>query len=366
MDQRIQKLADLLLDYCVELKEGQTALVNTTTLAEPIVKALIAGAAKRGAYLIPLLKVEDSQYLFYDNATEELLDNLGPVDKLLFENADAMIAILANHNSKELTRVEPSKIARTNKSRRILHEILNEREMKGEFKWVVAPFPVSPMAADAEMSLEEFTEFVYRACACDSDDPAAHWRKIHDEQELIVKQFDGSKKLHIVGKDTDLTMSVDGRKWINCDGKRNMPDGEIFTSPVEDSAEGTIYFDYPASYRGVEVEGVRLWLEGGKVVKATAEKGEAYLLKLLDTDEGSRLVGEIAIGTNFNVQSPTKSILFDEKIGGSMHMAVGMSIPEAGGKNMSGLHWDLIKDMRDGGRWELDGKVVYENGEFKI
>ena len=366
MDPRIERLAALLLDYSLDIREGQTLMLNAPTVAEPLVQALTAACAQRGVYMLPRLRVEDSQFLTLSNATDSMLEKASPIDMLLFEHVDAMIGINATTNPKELSRVDPAKMAKFQGSMRPIYDILNRREMAGEFTWVGAPYPTAGMAADAQMSTREYTDFVFMATACHLEDPTAHWTSIHKAQEEIVQQFNGSKELHIFGPETDLRFNIEGRTWVNCSGKKNMPDGEIFTSPVEDSAEGTIYFDYPANYRGVEVEGVRLTLKEGKVVEATAQKGQDYLLRLLDSDEGARLVGEVAIGTNFSITSPSKSILFDEKIGGSMHMAVGMSIPEAGGKNQSGLHWDMIKDMRKDARWELDGKVVYENGVFKI
>jgi len=366
MDLRVKRLSDLILDYSIEIKEGQTVVVSTTAGAEELVQELSAGCAARGAWLLTLLRVEDGQYLFFRNARDNLLDAVSPVELKIFETVDALVSIMCNANSRELSRVDPQKIARHGRGRAPIYEIFDRREKEGSFKWTIAPYPVSAMASDAEMSLTEYSDFVFKACGCNENDPTAFWRAVHAEQEKIVQRFNGSRELHITGPETDLRMSVAGRSWVNCSGKYNMPDGEIFTSPVEDSANGRIYFDYPAFYRGVEVKGVRLTLKDGRVTEAGAEKGEDYLLKLLDTDANSRFLGEIAIGTNFNITSPTKSILFDEKIGGSMHMAVGRSIPETGGKNMSALHWDLIKDLRDGGRWQLDGQTVYENGKFTI
>ncbi len=366
MDFRYEKLARLLLDYSLNVKEGQTVMVNAATVAEPLVQALQKATAERGVYLLPIMRPEDGQYLFYKHAKDNLLDVTFPVMKQLFETVDAMIGIHSTANPRELSRIEPTRIARHRKATAAFYEIIARREKEGAFSWVAAPFPTSAMAGDAEMSLGEYTDFVLKACGCDEDDPTAYWKKVHGEHARIIEAFGRAKTLHITGKETDLTMSVEGRTWINCDGKNNMPDGEIFTSPVEDSAEGTIYFDVPCSYNGVEVEGVRLRLEKGKVVDASAEKREEYLLKMLDVDEGARFVGEIAIGTNYHIQQPSKSILFDEKIGGTMHMAVGLSIPEAGGRNKSGLHWDMIKRMEDGGRWRLDGRTVYENGRFTV
>ncbi len=238
-----------------------------------------------------------------------------------------------------------------------------DREQKGEFRWSLCPYPTAAMAQDAEMSLDEYTEFVFRACRLHEDDPVAAWRAVDEYQQKVTGLLDGTKELRIVGNKTDITFNVSGRKWINCNGHHNMPDGEVFTSPVEDGVNGTIYFDVPTSYMGVEAGGITLKIEKGKIMEAYAEKGNDFLQSVLETDEGSRFIGEIAFGLNESITKPTKNILFDEKIGRTIHMAVGASYPEAGGKNKSGIHWDMIKAMEDGKAY-LDGRLVFENGRF--
>jgi aminopeptidase len=222
------------------------------------------------------------------------------------------------------------------------------------------------MAQEAEMSLSEYEDFVYRACMPDMDDPVGYWKKISAEQQRIVDWLKGKEKVHVIARETDLYLSIAGRKFINCDGIFNMPDGEVFTGPVEDSANGHVYFSYPAIEAGREVTGIRLWFEKGKVVKATAEKNEEFLLKTLDTDEGSRYLGEFAIGTSEGIQKFTHEILFDEKIGGSFHMALGAGYPETGSKNKSAIHWDMVCDLRQGGEIWVDGQLLYRNGKFVI
>ena len=216
------------------------------------------------------------------------------------------------------------------------------------------------------MGLKEYEDFLYSACLPDMNDPVGYWRKFSTGQEKIINWLKGKSEVTVKGPETDLRLNVAGRTFINCDGRFNMPDGEIFTGPVEDSLEGQVYFSYPAIYRGREVTGVRLWFEKGKVVKATADKNEDFLIKTLDTDAGSRYIGEFAIGTNEGISQFTRQILFDEKIGGSFHMALGAGYPETGSKNESAVHWDMICDLRDGGEIRVDGELLYQNGRFVI
>jgi aminopeptidase len=216
------------------------------------------------------------------------------------------------------------------------------------------------------MSLEEYSDFVFNACMPDQKDPVAYWKRIATEQEKIVAWLKGKKQVHVIGPETDLTLSIEGRPFISCASRINVPDGEIFCGPVENSINGHVYFSYPAIYLGREVTGVRLWFEDGKVVKATADKNEDYLLATLDSDAGSRYVGEFAIGTNEGIRKFTGNILFDEKIGGSFHMALGASYPESGGLNKSAIHWDMICDLRKGGEITVDGTTIYKNGKFTI
>ncbi|RME37344.1 MAG: aminopeptidase, partial [Thermoflexia bacterium] len=241
-----------------------------------------------------------------------------------------------------------------------------QRGATGELKWVVTLYPIPAYAQEADMSLREYEDFVFAACFCDQEDPVSRWREVHEHQQRLVDWLKGKREVRIVGPNADLTLSIEGRIFINCDGRNNMPDGEIFTGPVEESARGWVRFTYPAITGGREVEGIELWLEEGRVVRATARKNEEYLLKMLDTDPGARYIGEFAIGTNPNIRRFTKSILLDEKIGGSFHLALGAGYPETGSRNESAIHWDMICDMRDGGEIWVDGELFYRNGEFVL
>ncbi len=363
MDPRVRKWAKLLVDYSIGVKKGDVVLIRGSVEAQPLVKACFEEVLKRGAHPIVRLSFEGQSYTYYKLASEEQLTFISEIDRVTARTINGLISIIAESNTKELTNVDHKKVALARKAYREIRDILDERELKGEFRWVLTAYPSSGLAQDAEMSTEEFEEFVYEACGLNAEDPVEYWKNVAERQERIVEFLNGVKQLRFVGTDTDITLSVEGRKWINCKGDRNMPDGEVFTSPVEDSVNGYIYFDFPAVYSGVEVVGVRLVFEEGKIVKATADKGEDFLNKMLDTDEGARYLGEVAFGLNEGIKCFTKDILFDEKIGGTIHMAAGASYPETGGKNKSGLHWDFIKNMKEGEVY-ADGKLIYKNGQF--
>jgi aminopeptidase len=241
-----------------------------------------------------------------------------------------------------------------------------ERAAKKELKWVGTAYPTEAFAQDAEMSLREYEDFVFNACLPDPNDPIGYWQEVSRQQARIIDYLKDKKIVHVVAPDTDLTLSIEGRTFINCDGKENFPDGEIFTGPVENSVEGHVRFTYPACYEGREVEDVQLWFEKGRVAKAAAKKNEDYLLKTIDTDEGSQYLGEFAIGTNKGITRFTKNTLFDEKIGGTCHMALGAGYPESGSRNKSAIHWDMVCDLRQGGAIYVDDMLFYKDGDFVI
>jgi aminopeptidase len=286
--------------------------------------------------------------------------------KLDNDTTDVEISVMADVNTKALSNVNPERMALRSRAYREMNQQFLERAARGEARWTLTLFPTQAHAQDAEMSLSEYEDFVYNACMPDPKDPVGYWQKVSARQEKIIAWLKGKQKVHVIGPQTDLHLSIAGRTFINCDCKENVPDGEIFTGPVENSLEGQVYFSYPTLFGGRQVDGVRLWFEQGKVVKASAEKNEDFLLKTLDIDEGSRYVGEFAIGTNEGIQRFTGEILFDEKIGGSFHMALGQGYPESGSQNQSGLHWDMICDLRSGGEIWVDGELLYKNGKFVI
>lgn len=358
-----KKLAKLICEYSLSLRKGDILLIRAETVSEPLIKEIYAKTLETGAYPVLRMAFSGQQSVFYKHAQKDQLEFIPQSVWADTHNVTASIYIDATDNTKQLTGADKSKIAVYAKSYAKVREVLMDREQKGEFRWSLCPYPTAAMAQDAEMSLDEYTEFVYRACRLHEDDPVAAWKAVDEYQQKIAGLLNGTKELRIVGNKTDITFNVDGRKWINCNGHHNMPDGEVFTSPVEDGVNGTIHFDVPTSYMGVEAGGITLKIEKGKIMEAHAEKGNDFLQSVLETDEGSRFIGEIAFGLNESITKPTKNILFDEKIGRTIHMAVGASYPEAGGKNKSGIHWDMIKAMEDGKAY-IDGKLVFENGRF--
>ena len=365
-DTRIEKLADLLVNYSVAVRPGDKVVITGETIAEPLLKAIYTFVLKAGGYPTMMARLAGLDELFYRYASDDQLQHLPDWQREIISTYDVRISIGAEHNTKALTNVDPEKMVMYRQSHRELMEIALRRSATKELRWTVAIFPTNAYAQDAEMGLSEYEDFVYSACMPDINDPVAYWQRFSAWQQKIVDWLKEKKSVHVIGPETDLRLSIAGRPFENCDGHYNMPDGEVFTSPVEDSVEGKVCFSYPAIYQGHEVTGVRLRFEKGKVVEATAEKNEEFLLKLIDTDEGSRRVGEFAIGTNEGITRFTRQILFDEKMNGSFHMALGAGYPETGSQNKSAIHWDLICDLRDGGEIWVDDELMYQNGKFVI
>jgi len=365
-DERVEDLANLLVNYSVAVKPGDRVAIRGSTAAEPLIKQLAASVLGAGGH--PLMIMEPAQFdpVFYKLASNNQLTFIHEPIRHVYENYEVIISLIADNNTRASSSVSPEKMVQRSKANEGLMATFLERAAKKELRWTVALFPTEAHAQDAEMSLEEYEDFVYNACMPEKNDPIGYWKDFSLRQESILRWLKDKDKIHVSGPETDLTMRVGGRQFINCDCHENVPDGEIFTGPVEDSIEGKVYFSYPAIFHGREVAGIRLWFENGKIVRATAEKNEEFLNKTLDTDEGARFVGEFAIGTNQGIQKFTREILFDEKIGGSFHMAMGAGYPETGSKNHSAIHWDMICDLRQGGQIQADGQTFYKNGEFCI
>jgi aminopeptidase len=366
VDSRIERLADLLVNYSTAVSKGDRVVIQSSTLAEPLLKQIYINVLKSGGHPFIMTSFPEIDELFYKYASEEQIKYVPKPTELIYETYDVRISIIAESNTRSLANVDPAKTVMQQQARSGLMQTFMRRSASGELRWVVAPFPTRALAQDADMGLLEYEDFVYKACLPDEKDPVGYWKNFSYRQQKIIDWLKGKKEIHVTGPETDLRLSVEGRIFENCDGRLNMPDGEIFTGPIEDSIEGNVYFSYPAIYNGREVDGVRLWFEHGRVVKATAEKNEEYLNKTLDTDVGSRSVGEFAIGTNEGISHFTREILFDEKIGGSFHMALGSGYPETGSKNESAIHWDMICDLRHGGEIHVDNILMYKNGKFVI
>ncbi|AZR72292.1 hypothetical protein BBF96_02105 [Anoxybacter fermentans] len=354
-DPRIEKLADILVNYSVEVKEGERVLISGSILARPLIEEIVKKVAQAGAEPVTRITLETAGYLFMKYGSEEIIGRTNEVFLDMIKKCDALISINAPENTKYMSTIDPKRLSLHQKALMPISEYV----MGGNVRWVGCNFPVPALAQEAEMSLEEYENFVYSATNID-------WVENSKYQDKIKAIFDAGKEVRIVGPGTDLTFSIEGREGIKCDGRNNMPDGEIFYAPIENSANGYITYDFPAMRMGKEVSGIRLEFKDGKVVKASATKNEDFLLSSLDTDEGARYIGEFGIGVNYGIQRFTKDILFDEKIGGTIHLALGRAYPESGGKNVSAIHWDMIKDLRKDGKIILDGKVVAENGKFLI
>jgi aminopeptidase len=365
-DPRIEKLAHLLVNYSVAIQPGDKVLISGPSSAAPLLKEVYKHALLAGGFPFSMYSLFEQQELLYRYASDEQLSFVPPPYKMLIETYDVEINIMADENTKALSNLDPDRMVVRRRAFTEINKIFNQRAARKELRWTLTLFPTHAYAQDAEMSLGEYEDFFYKACMPDMDDPVGYWRAISARQAKIIDWLADKKTVHVTAPGTDLRLNIGGRRFINCDNHENVPDGEIFTGPVEDSVEGYVHFSYPSIYGGRVVTDVRLWFEKGRVVKASAEKNEDYLLKTIDTDEGSHYVGEFAIGTNQGIQQFTGEILLDEKIGGSFHMALGEGYPESGSKNESGLHWDMICDLRQGGEIEVDGQLLYKDGKFVI
>jgi aminopeptidase len=365
-DPRVQKLAELLVQYSVEVKKGDKVWLQGPTSAAPLIREVYKQVLLAGGLPFTVLSLPDGQELLYRYATDEQLQFVPQPYQQLVETYDVNIVIMGDENTKALSNLDPSRMVLRRRAFSDINHTFLERAARKGLRWTLSLYPTNAYAQDAEMSLSEYEDFAYNACLPDMNDPVGYWRRVSARQAHIIEWLKDKKEIHVTAPGTDLRLSIAGRTFINCDCKENVPDGEIFTGPVEDSVEGTVHFTYPTIFGGRMVTDVRLWFEKGKVVKATAEKNEDFLLKTLDTDEGSRYVGEFAIGTNEGINRFTGEILFDEKIGGSFHMALGEGYPESGSQNKSGLHWDMICDLRQGGEIRADGQLLYKDGKFVI
>ncbi|HEY3727656.1 MAG TPA: aminopeptidase [Solirubrobacteraceae bacterium] len=346
--------AELLCDWCLELAPGQQALVNTTTLAEPLVRALHRAVLEREAW--PMVRVTPPALAadFYRYAADRQLDGFAAAELAEVESVDAVLTIDAPANTAALADVDPALISRAAAAR------VPVREARLSRRWCGTIWPTPALAQKAGMAEDQYAAFVARALFLDRPDPVAAWRELSSRQAELVARLSRARTIRIEAEGTDISLGVAGRTWINSDGRRNMPSGEVFTGPLEHSANGTIRFTVPTGPRGVTVTGVELGFRDGEVVAARAERGEDYLLKTLETDPGARLLGELGIGTNEGIDRATGHILLDEKIAGTAHLALGRSYPETGASNESAIHWDLICDLREGGRISADGETVID------
>lgn len=361
-DPRIEKFAALLIHYSLDIQPGQQLSIVSTPLAEELLVEVYAAALRAGANVLIWMELPQMWEIFYKNAQGDQLDHVSPLAKLVAETFDARLTIEAEQNTRTLTNVDPAKMARRAKAYQPVNQHFYERAARNELRWCSTLYPTHAAAQEADMSLSEYREFVFEAGKLNEPDPLAVWQT--EEQRLgeLCSWLAGKDQVAIQGTDIDLRLSIKGRPFIPSDGKYNFPDGEIFTGPVEDSVNGWVRFRYPAIYAGHEVDNIELWFENGKVIRETASKGQEFLTSLLDTDPGARYLGEWGIGTNYHITRFSKNMLFDEKIGGTIHLALGASYPETGGRNESGIHWDMLCDM-SASEITLDGELFYRDGK---
>ena len=352
--------ADLLAGYCLEVQPDQQILVRSTTVAAPLLLELQRAILERDAW--PHLRVElpGEARSFYEHAKDRHLDEVPALALAEARKIDASLGIQAPADVRELVGVDPARITRLARARRPVREATMKKRCCSTL------WPTDALAGQAGMTLPGFEAFVRGALFLDQPDPLVAWGGLRTFQDKLIARLASARDVRIEADGTDLTLRVAGRTWVNSDGKRNMPSGEVFTGPHENSANGRIRFTVRSAPAGVDVDGVELELRDGAVVGARAETGDEYLQRALETDDGARYLGELGIGTNFGIDRPIGAILFDEKIGGTVHLALGRSYPETGGKNASALHWDLICDLRPGGRLSADGKVLVQDGRFAL
>jgi aminopeptidase len=359
-DDLITRWADLLVDYCLRVAAGETILIASEWEARPLVEACYKAVVLRGAHPLCRLDLPGLSEFFLRNATDQQLAFVPPVSLYEAQVVAGRIRIAAESDTRAMSRVDPKRQAALDRARDPI------RKAARVHRWVLTQYPTTAYAADADMSLQEYEGFVAGAMFLDRPDPVAAWKELGRRQAGLVEVMNGVKTVRIEADETDLTLSVAGRTWINSDGRRNMPSGEIFTGPVEASPRGRLKCGFPVCRDGRALQGIALEFEGGQVVSARAEEGEDYLLSMLDLDPGARRLGELGLGLNADIARFTGSILYDEKIGGTVHLALGQSYPETGGLNESALHWDLIVDTRAGGRITADGQVVMEDGVWRV
>ena len=366
IDPRLSRMAQILVRYSTKVQKGDKVHISGGTLAIPLMEQLYIEALKVGAHPYVDVEVPSLTRYFFKYANKEQLEYFSPISKAMIDNFDVAISIMSEENPHHLSGVNPKKQSWRMKVATKLSQRMIKKMGDGSLRTCATLFPTNAYASAAEMSLEDFEDFVFNACYVNHPDPLKRWEQVHKYQQKVIAYLKKRSTIRLVAPGTDLTFSYKGRDWMNCDGLLNFPDGEVYTCPIENSTEGVVQFTYPACLYGREVEKVRLHFEKGKVVKASAKKNEDFLLEMLNMDNGAKILGEFAIGTNWGVNRFTKNILFDEKIAGTCHLAIGASAPNCKGKNKSAIHWDMVCDLRKGGAIYADGKKFYENGDFVL
>jgi aminopeptidase len=363
-DPRLDTLASLLCSYSLEVQPGNLVLVDGPAREADLMAALTRHITRLGAHPLVRPRLDSVDPLLLELGSDEQLEYVSMIERYEIDAPDRILTIWAESNTRAMSGVADGRQTIRRRAMRPVVDRFLEREASGEIRWCGVTVPTAAQAQQAGMAVSEYEDFVWNAAHLDDPDPVAHWREVSKRQAEVCERLSKVSELRIVAKDTDLTVNVGGRKWINADGHENFPDGEVFTSPDETKTQGHIAFSFDAPYAGREVGGVRLWFEDGVVVREEADRGEAFLREMLDLDEGSRRLGEVAFGLNDEIQSATGNIAFDEKIGGTCHVALGLAYPLAGGTNQSTLHWDMVCDLRDGGEVYGDGELLSKDGRF--
>ncbi len=358
--------AKFVITYSASIERRDKVLIIGASEAIPLIKELYREILKVGAHPIrPYIEFPEMEYIFYLEANQEQLNFLDPFELNLMQKIDALILIEGKMNTRELSTIPSHKIQQKKMASAEIMNIFYERQAKDQLKWTMIPYPTNAMAQEANLSQEELAKIIVKGCFLDREDPIASWKQLHDKQEIYCEHLNSVDNIRIINKDTDISMSVKGRKWINSDGRGNLPDGEIFTGPVEDSVNGHIKFSYPTIDKSHVIEDIEFEFKNGEIIEARASNGQEALDALLHVP-GARKLGEVAIGTNWGLDTFIGNILFDEKIGGTIHIAIGNGYPETGSQNKSAIHKDLLCDMKENGQIFADGKLIYEKGNFLI
>ncbi len=366
VDSRLTRLARVLVRYSLNVQPGNLVAIQGGTEAIPLLREVYRETLRAGGHPELNLQMEDAPEIYLKEANERQLNFVSPITQLLTERFDCLLYVDAETNTRRLSRVDPRRAAKLHKAYDAVDTLWSQRAAQGLMRWCYTQYPTQAYAQNANMSLEDYWEFVCNACVLNDSDPVVYWQAMAARQKILVDWLQGHKKVHLLGKDTDLALSIDGRPFLALDGHINLPDGEIYCGPVENSAQGTIRFTLPTSYDGHAVDDIRLRFEDGCVVEAHAATSEDYLLGMLDIDEGARRIGEFAFGMNYGIREATRNILYDEKIGGTIHIAMGRSYPESGGLNVSALHWDMVCDLRQQGEVWVDGELFLKNGQYML
>jgi aminopeptidase len=366
IDDRLSRMAQVLVRYSLNVQPGNLVAIQGGTEAISLLREVYRETLRIGGHPELNIVMEEAREIYLKEVNEEQLNFVSPVTQLITERYDCLLYIDAETNTRRLSRVDPFRVAKLRKAYDAVDTLWSQRAAQGMMRWCYTQFPTHAYAQNANMSLEDYWEFVCNACMINEPDPVEQWQAMSTQQLKLINWLNGHKEVHILGEDTDLTLSIEDRTFLACDGHINLPDGEIYCGPVESSAQGTIRFTLPTSYDGHAVDDIRLRFEEGRVVEARAASSEDYLLSMLAIDEGARRIGEFAFGMNYGIREATRNILYDEKIGGTIHLALGRSYPESGGLNVSALHWDMVCDLREQGEVWVDGELFLKNGKYVL